>query len=70
VRYETGTGRHAEGLSTQQEGKAMGKIVVGQQNSEAIEIYYEDHGTGQPVVLIHGCPLNGHFSEKQERVLP
>ncbi len=27
----------------------MGKIIVGQQNSEAIEIYHEDHGTGQPV---------------------
>ena len=31
--------------------------------------YYEDHGTGQPVVLIHGYPLNGHSWEKQERVL-
>jgi non-heme chloroperoxidase len=30
---------------------------------------YEDHGTGQPVVLIHGYPLNGHSWEKQERVL-
>jgi hypothetical protein len=47
VRYETGSGRHPEGLTTQQEGKAMGKITVGQQNSEAIEIYYEDHGTGR-----------------------
>ena len=47
----------------------MGKITVGQQNSEAIEIYYKDHGTGQPVVLVHGYPLNGHSWEKQERVL-
>src|ERR1039457_4854290 len=47
----------------------MGKVTVGQQNTEAIEIYYEDHGTGQPVVLIHGYPLNGHSWEKQERVL-
>ncbi|WP_236794914.1 alpha/beta fold hydrolase [Amycolatopsis sp. GM8] len=47
----------------------MSKITVGQQNSEAIEIYYEDHGSGQPVVLIHGYPLNGHSWEKQERVL-
>ena len=46
----------------------MGKITVGQQNSEAIEIYYEDHGTGQPV-LVHGYPLNGHSWEKRERVL-
>ena len=47
----------------------MGKVTVGQQNSDDIEIYYEDHGTGQPVVLIHGYPLNGHSWEKQERVL-
>jgi len=47
----------------------MGKITVGRQNSEDIEIYYEDHGTGQPVVLIHGYPLNGHSWEKQESVL-
>lgn len=32
----------------------MGKITVGQQNSEAIEIYDKDHGTGQPVVLVPG----------------
>jgi non-heme chloroperoxidase len=47
----------------------MTKVTVGQQNSDSIEIYYEDHGTGQPVVLIHGYPLNGHSWEKQERVL-
>jgi non-heme chloroperoxidase len=47
----------------------MGKITVGQQNSKAIEISYEDHGTGQPVVLVHGYPLNGHSWKKQERVL-
>src|SRR6201993_5281659 len=47
----------------------MAKITVGRQNSEDIEIYYEDHGSGQPVVLIHGYPLNGHSWEKQERVL-
>jgi non-heme chloroperoxidase len=47
----------------------MSKVVVGQQNNADIEIYYEDHGAGQPVVLIHGYPLNGHSWEKQERVL-
>ena len=47
----------------------MAKVTVGQENSDDIEIYYEDHGTGQPVVLIHGYPLNGHSWEKQERVL-
>jgi len=34
----------------------MGTITVGQQNSEAIGIYDEGHGTGQPVVLVHGQP--------------
>jgi non-heme chloroperoxidase len=47
----------------------MSKVTVGQENNSDIEIYYEDHGTGQPVVLIHGYPLNGHSWEKQERVL-
>ena len=47
----------------------MAKVVVGQENNADIEIYYEDHGTGQAVVLIHGYPLNGHSWEKQERVL-
>ncbi len=46
----------------------MAKITVGRQNSEDIELYYEDHGTGQPVMLIHGYPLNGHSWDK-ERVL-
>ena len=47
----------------------MGKITVGQQNSGVIEIYREDHGTGQSAVLVHGYPLNGHSREKQERAL-
>src|SRR5437899_6698928 len=51
------------------EGILMSKVTVGPENNTAIEIYYEDHGSGQPVVLIHGYPLNGHSWEKQERVL-
>lgn len=47
----------------------MATIKVGQQNSTPVEIYYEDQGAGQPVVLIHGYPLNGHSWEKQTRVL-
>jgi non-heme chloroperoxidase len=47
----------------------MASITVGQENSTPIEIHYEDHGSGQPVVLIHGYPLNGASWEKQERVL-
>ena len=37
----------------------MSVIKVGKENSTPIEIYYEDHGSGSPVVLIHGWPLNG-----------
>lgn len=37
----------------------MAKITVGTENQAPIEIYYEDHGTGKPVVLIHGWPLSG-----------
>jgi non-heme chloroperoxidase len=47
----------------------MPRINVGTQNSADIEIHYEDHGGGQPVVLIHGYPLNGDSWEHQERVL-
>jgi pimeloyl-ACP methyl ester carboxylesterase len=43
----------------------MSTIKVGQENSQPIEIYYEDHGSGSPVVLIHGWPLNGDAWEKQ-----
>jgi pimeloyl-ACP methyl ester carboxylesterase len=34
-------------------------VTVGQENHADIEIHYEDHGAGQPVVLIHGYPLSG-----------
>ena len=40
-------------------------VAVGEENSNPIELYYEDHGSGQPVVLIHGYPLDGHSWEKQ-----
>ena len=43
----------------------MSRITVGQENSAPIEIYYEDHGSGKPVVLIHGWPLSGAAWEKQ-----
>jgi len=48
---------------------AMSFVTVGRENSAAIRIYYEDHGTGSPVVLIHGYALNGHSWEKQEAAL-
>ncbi|MEJ6488337.1 alpha/beta hydrolase [Leucobacter sp. USCH14] len=47
----------------------MGYITVGTENSAPIELYYEDQGSGQPVVLIHGYPLNGHSWERQTREL-
>lgn len=47
----------------------MGTITAGQENSTSIELYYEDHGTGQPVVLIHGYPLDGSSWERQSREL-
>ena len=47
----------------------MGYITVGNENSTPIELYYEDQGSGQPVVLIHGYPLNGHSWERQTREL-
>jgi non-heme chloroperoxidase len=47
----------------------MPYVTVGQENSGAIRIYYEDHGSGPPVVLVHGYALNGHSWEKQEAAL-
>ncbi len=43
----------------------MALLTVGTENSTAIELYYEDHGTGTPVVLIHGWPLSGRSWENQ-----
>ncbi|TYC00639.1 alpha/beta hydrolase [Micromonospora sp. WP24] len=40
-------------------------ITVGTENSAPIDLYYEDHGAGQPIVLIHGFPFNGATWEKQ-----
>jgi non-heme chloroperoxidase len=47
----------------------MPRVKVGVENGTDIEIYYEDHGSGHPVVLIHGYPLNGRSWERQEREL-
>jgi non-heme chloroperoxidase len=47
----------------------MPYITVGKENSSDIELYYEDHGSGQPIVLIHGYPLSGASWEKQLPVL-
>jgi non-heme chloroperoxidase len=47
----------------------MPTVTVGQENNTDIEIYYEDHGAGQPVVLIHGYPLSGRAWDKQTLAL-
>lgn len=44
-------------------------VNVGQENSGSIKLYYEDHGTGKPVILIHGWPLSGRSWERQVPVL-
>src|ERR1700720_2380125 len=51
------------------EGDAMSFARVGRENSTSIDLYYEDHGSGPPVVLIHGWPLNGDAWEKQTAAL-
>jgi pimeloyl-ACP methyl ester carboxylesterase len=58
--------RGLPGSSTASSTASLGSFVkVGQENSTSIELYYEDHGSGSPVVLIHGWPLNGDAWEKQ-----
>src|SRR5881227_3723345 len=49
--------------------ETMPYIKVGQENSGSIDLYYEDHGSGRPVVLIHGYPLSGRAWDKQVPVL-
>jgi pimeloyl-ACP methyl ester carboxylesterase len=43
----------------------MALLTVGRENSADVELHYEDHGAGSPVVLIHGWPLSGRSWEKQ-----
>src|SRR3954463_6201438 len=47
----------------------MPSLTVATENDAPIEIHYEDHGSGHPIVLIHGYPLDGNSWERQERVL-
>jgi non-heme chloroperoxidase len=44
-------------------------VRVGTENSMPVDLYYEDHGTGMPVVMVHGFPLSGRAWERQERAL-
>ena len=47
----------------------MSSVTVGHENCQDITLYFEDHGIGRPVVLIHGYPLDGRSWEKQEHAL-
>jgi non-heme chloroperoxidase len=47
----------------------MPYVTVGKENSGNIDLYYEDHGSGKPIILIHGYPLSGRAWEKQVPVL-
>ena len=47
----------------------MSFVKVGTENSADIEIHYRDHGSGKPIVLIHGYPLDGNSWERQEWAL-
>jgi non-heme chloroperoxidase len=47
----------------------MPYVFAGTENDEPIEIYYENHGSGDPVLLIHGYPLDGNSWERQQREL-
>jgi non-heme chloroperoxidase len=47
----------------------MPHVSIGKENSGNIDLYYEDHGSGKPVVLIHGYPLSGAAWEKQTAAL-
>lgn len=44
-------------------------VSVGEENGRPIELYFEDHGSGRPVVLIHGWPLSARSWEKQTPAL-
>lgn len=44
-------------------------LPVAKENSSDINLYYEDQGSGKPVVLVHGWPLNGASWERQTTAL-
>ncbi len=43
----------------------MPTMTVGTDNTTPVELHYTDHGTGRPVVLIHGWPLSSRTWENQ-----
>src|SRR6266542_1613094 len=61
--------RYRAPMTAAQGNRVMPYVTVGRENSGAIQLYYEDHGQGAPVVLVHGYLLDGHSWEKQEAAL-
>ena len=60
----------SQSAHTESNRKSMSNYInVGQENSTPIDLHYEDHGSGSPVVLIHGWPLSGASWEKQTAAL-
>jgi non-heme chloroperoxidase len=47
----------------------MPHLSVDTENNTDVRIWFEDHGSGRPVVLVHGYPLNGDSWERQTTVL-
>jgi non-heme chloroperoxidase len=47
----------------------MPYLSVDTENSGSVDLYYEDHGSGEPIVLIHGYPLSSRAWDKQVPVL-
>src|SRR5882757_1283860 len=62
-------GAETSSIGPDSRSRPMSFVKVGDENSTPIDIYYEDHGSGPPVVLIHGWPLNGDAWEKQTSAL-
>jgi non-heme chloroperoxidase len=68
IRHPNG---HSQGdaQTNAQKETTMPYVTVAKENSANIDLYYEDHGSGKPVVLIHGYPLSGASWEKQSAAL-
>src|SRR5262249_40326628 len=54
-----------QGINTSNKEKHMPFVKVGTENSGDIQLHYEEHGKGKPVVLIHGYPLSGASWSRQ-----
>src|SRR6202035_795470 len=57
------------GMQANRRERLMPYVHVGAENSGSIDLHYEDHGSGAPVVLIHGYPLSGRAWDRQVPVL-